>query len=167
MLVEQLNCAYFPSLNPALYPYSPKIPKEHSAKRVLIIDDDPSVLNLLKAVFSEDRRLKVFTAVDPFDAMEVLNHQVVDTIILDWTLPEMSGPETLIRTERFLKTDPDIPFEWEDKKVKVILFTAKDRNQCKATSSKHFRYTGYVGKNNSNIDSIIQSLHQLIYQKDT
>ena len=166
MLVEQLSCVYYPSLNPSLFPYSSKITKENPVKRVLNIDDDQSILNLLKTILSEDKKLKIFTANDPFEAMDILNHQVVDTIILDWTLPGLTGPETLNRAERTLKSDPDVPYEWEDKKVKVILFTGKERSECKTSSTRHFRYSGYVGKKNAGYEIILPSLMKLLYKSD-
>ena len=114
-----------------------------NVKRILIIDDDKEISELLNSKLLEDRRIKVFTAEDPFEAMEILNHQVVDAIILDWILPEMTGAETLSKTEQVFKTDPNLPYEWEDKKVKVIVLSGRERTECKASSTKHFRYSGF------------------------
>ena len=40
MLLEQLNCVYYPTLNPLLYPFGRTNPAEKKTKRVLVIDDD-------------------------------------------------------------------------------------------------------------------------------
>jgi CheY-like chemotaxis protein len=164
MLLDQLNCAYYPSFNPLLYPFSGNLNKENFVKRILIIDDDKEISELLKSKLLEDRRIKVFTAEDPFEAMEILNHQVVDAIILDWILPEMTGAETLSKTEQVFKTDPNLPYEWEDKKVKVIVLSGRERTECKASSTKHFRYAGYVSKKTGNLETILENILKYIHK---
>jgi len=146
MLLEQLNCVYYPTLNPLLYPFGRTSLAEKKMKRVLVIDDDSEMNALLRELLRNERGIKAIFAEDPFEAMNRLNQQVFDTIILDWNLPEMSGPDTLSRTEQFFRTDPNLPYEWEDKKTKVIIMTGMDRNECKTSNTKHFRYSGFIDK---------------------
>lgn len=163
MLVEAMNSSYYPVFNPVLYPFGVNPKKEKFVKRVLIIDDDKDMSELLKYRLQEDKKIKVLTAEDPFEALEVMNHQVVDTIILDWNLPELNGSETLVKAERAFKADPNLPFEWEDKKVKVIVLSGNDKNDCRASNTKHFRYSGYINKNQNNIESIVNSIRKYVH----
>jgi len=158
MLLEQLNCVYYPSLNPLLYPFGNLIHSEKKFNRILIIDDDKEMNDLLRHYLKDERMVKISFAEDPFEAMDILNQQVFDTIILDWFLPEMSGPETLLHTEQIFKTDPNLPYEWEDKKSKVVLMTGMERSECKTTSTKHFRYSGFINKRNSSAQQIAESI---------
>jgi len=166
MLLEQLNCTYYPSFNPLLYPFGNALNKERLLSRVLIIDDDREMNELLKSKLKDDRRLKLYFAEDPFEAMELLNRYVVDTIILDWNLPEMSGPETLSKAEQIFKSDPNLPYEWETKKAKVVIMTGKDRSECRTSNTKHFKYSGFINKKGARLQDIVESILKQISRSD-
>jgi CheY-like chemotaxis protein len=160
MLLDQLNCAYYPIFNPLLFPYGAHTSPERMVKRVLIIDDDHEMIELLKLQLSEDRRMKIFYAEDPFEAIEIMSQQVMDAIILDWSLPQMTGPETLSKTEQVFKSDPNLPFEWENKKTKVVIMTGRERSECRPSSTRHFKYSGFINKNGANLISIVESIQR-------
>ena len=63
-------------------------------KRILIVDDEESVLNTLKRLF---RKLpyEIFSALSGQEALAILAEQSVDLIISDMRMPEMSGAEFL------------------------------------------------------------------------
>jgi CheY-like chemotaxis protein len=158
MLFEQLNCVYYPSFNPLLYPFGNIHRNERKVQRVLIIDDDQEMNELLNSLLKGERTVKIDFAEDPFEAMNKLNQQVFDTIILDWYLPEMTGPDALIRTEQIFRSDPNIPFEWENKKSKVVIMTGKERSECKTPNTKHFRYSGFINKRKSSAKEIAENI---------
>ena len=68
--------------------------KDHRfAPKILAVDDEPGVLQSLRLIFAEDYQF--FTAQNAAEAMEVLNKQNIQLMILDIWLPDMSGLELL------------------------------------------------------------------------
>lgn len=60
--------------------------------RVMIVDDSAAVRRALSTVVSGDRGLEVFaTAGDPYAAVEKMNREMPDVMILDIELPRMDG----------------------------------------------------------------------------
>jgi CheY-like chemotaxis protein len=73
--------------------------------RLMIIDDDPSELEVLRAAFASD----AFDTLEVRDANEgfaVLDEVKPDLIILDWKLPGGGGAETLAELKL---RNPDLP----------------------------------------------------------
>lgn len=62
-------------------------------KRLLVVDDDPDVLEALEAVLSED--FEVATAADGAVALEHLQCAEVDVVLLDMMMPNMDGEEVI------------------------------------------------------------------------
>ncbi len=59
-------------------------------KRLLLIDDDPNLILLVKD-YLEFRGYEVVTAENGREALEVLEHDIPDMIICDVMMPEMDG----------------------------------------------------------------------------
>jgi PAS domain S-box-containing protein len=78
---------------------------------VLVLDDDPGVLNSLADLLKAER-CTVHTAPRPSSALAVLRNVKVDAIISDVVMPEMDGYEFYLQVKEEL---PDLP---------VILMTA-------------------------------------------
>lgn len=64
--------------------------------KVLVVDDDRLVTNVVKQVMGQ-AGYDVQVADDATQAMQILRHQLVDLIMLDLELPEISGIELLRR----------------------------------------------------------------------
>jgi len=64
-------------------------------KRVLIVDDDPSLLRQLRVRLEKRDRLKVEVATNGVQALEKAFDQAFDLIVLDWILPDTQGIELL------------------------------------------------------------------------
>jgi len=135
----------------------PKKCKTRRFKRVLIIDGDRKMCHLLKAFLQQDVELKVSTAQDPFEAMDMMTAQAFDLIVIEWNLPKLNGLETLLATERGFKFEPNLPLEWDEKKVPVIILSDCEKSSCKAPYTKHFRYLAYINKAKS-IEQIVGTL---------
>ena len=77
--------------------------------KVLIVEDENSLLELLKFNFTKDG-FKVDTAMDGETALEKILHKAPDLLILDWMLPKLSGIELCrrIRKNKELKNLPII-----------------------------------------------------------
>ena len=79
--------------------------------KVLIIDDEKDFLDIM-AERMEARRMDVSTATSAEDALEMVQKESYDAIIMDLMMPEMDGFKAL---KLFKKTRPDI---------QIILLTA-------------------------------------------
>ncbi|GAB4486696.1 MAG: response regulator transcription factor [Anaerolineales bacterium] len=80
---------------------------------VLIVDDDPKLLKMLQRTLAYEN-LTVFTASNGQEALEVIDQQRPDLLILDWMMPKMDGL-TLLQQLR-----------GEKNKVPVLMLTARD-----------------------------------------
>jgi CheY-like chemotaxis protein len=82
--------------------------------RVLVVDDDPSIIELIRQLLNgEDYRIEF--AADGKDALEAIEKQRPDVIFLDLLMPRMSGFEVIER----LRKDPDL------RNIAVIVITSK------------------------------------------
>lgn len=82
-------------------------PRNYPLSKVLIVDDNPQILELLEA-YLEPLDLLVRLAADGEAALTAVEHEVPDLILLDVMMPRRSGFEVC----RLLKDDPryrDIP----------------------------------------------------------
>jgi DNA-binding response OmpR family regulator len=60
------------------------------AKKILVVDDEPSIVSLLKARL-EDSQYEVITAKDGQEALDKTSQEKPDLIILDIMLPKIDG----------------------------------------------------------------------------
>jgi CheY-like chemotaxis protein len=74
-------------------------------KRLLIIDDEPDILELLEMLFQD--HYIVVTASDGQSALEMLPLVDVDAILLDLHMPGMSGQD-VVRELRKLENPPPV-----------------------------------------------------------
>ncbi len=66
---------------------------EESVKHILVVDDDPMMLRLLKNELKED--YNIATAVNGKIALNFLTHKKTDLILLDYEMPDENGVEVL------------------------------------------------------------------------
>jgi excisionase family DNA binding protein len=64
---------------------------ETGKRRVLIVDDDPAIVEMLLELLERDGRFEVRTASSGFDAGMVANEFHPDLVILDYMLPDING----------------------------------------------------------------------------
>src|SRR5277367_3748151 len=82
-----------------------------SVRKVLVIDDDPQQLELVRAALTQDG-IEIFSAGGPEEGLEIFAREHPHIVLLDLMMPTMSGMEVL---ERMVATDPG---------ANVILMTA-------------------------------------------
>lgn len=82
-----------------------------SPKKVLIVDDQYGIRLLLKEVFAKDN-IKIYQASNGKQALEVIQHEKPDLILLDMKMPGMDGIELLRRLKHL------------NSRAKVIMMTA-------------------------------------------
>jgi len=80
--------------------------------KLVAIDDTPESLELITEALSEEQGLRVFTATDPEDGLDIIFHERPQIVLLDLVMPKLGGMEVL---ERVVDFDPSI---------EVILMTA-------------------------------------------
>jgi signal transduction histidine kinase/CheY-like chemotaxis protein len=94
---------------------------------VLLVDDEPAIRATLGALLAQ-YGLEVWTARDGKDALDAFaRHQPIDVVILDLTMPNLGGDETLARLREI---DPTLP---------VILTSGYDESESRgrAEASPH------------------------------
>lgn len=69
----------------------PTDPMDNGKKRVLVVDDDPQIVELFVDVLGRDRRYQVKTASTGYDAGLLTEQFHPDLMILDYMLPDING----------------------------------------------------------------------------
>ena len=63
----------------------------HGKKKILVVDDDPQIVELFCDVLGRDERFEVKTAQTGYDAGLLTNEFKPDLMILDYMLPDVNG----------------------------------------------------------------------------
>ena len=76
--------------------------------QILVVDDDKNTRRLLKAVL-ETEHYSVFTAANGEEALDAMNKEYIDLVILDIMMPKMDGYEftKILRESKII-----CPFLW-------------------------------------------------------
>jgi CheY-like chemotaxis protein len=75
--------------------------------RILVVDDDQPILALMKSLLREFQ-FEALTASSGAEALEIAQRETLDLILLDISMPEMSGEET-IHALRAIPAIRDVP----------------------------------------------------------
>lgn len=67
------------------------VPRERSPIQVLVVDDSAVVRQVMQALLSQEADISVSVAADPFIAMQKMQQQRPDVILLDLEMPRMDG----------------------------------------------------------------------------
>ena len=102
-------------------------------KKVLIVDDEPNVRRLSRAILS--KKFEVFEAEDGKEAIEIANTQKPDVILMDMMMPRMDR----LSACHAIKKDPTT------KLIPVIMVTAIGF-ELNIRLSQQMGATGYVTK---------------------
>ena len=103
-------------------------------KRILIVDDEPDVLRLT-SLRLEKVGYDTLTAVNAKDALDIIETQKPDLVLLDIIIPVVYGTEICKR----VKSDENL------KHIPIILFTAHS-NIMDIEKAKSFGADGFIGK---------------------
>lgn len=80
--------------------------------KILIVDDESSIRELFRYVF-EDAGYEVMAAKNGREALDIIQDTVPDFMVLDVSMPEMSGTDFIIELKKQALRKPalkDIPF---------------------------------------------------------
>ncbi len=78
--------------------------------RVLVVDDNPFMRNLVRNMLANIGVRKIFEAGDGIAGLEMIRSLMPDVVILDWEMPLLNGPEMvrIVRSPGAFPM-PDIP----------------------------------------------------------
>jgi PleD family two-component response regulator len=101
------------------------------AARVLVVDDEPSTLDVLGAFLQEAGYLNVLATSDPRKVLELVTRTQPDVVLLDLVMPEVSGFEIIaaMRGDNRLEHVPIIvltSFSDPEMKIKALELGASD-----------------------------------------
>jgi putative two-component system response regulator len=69
----------------------PRVEREDRRRRVVIIDDEPANIELLRAILRQDPTLEVFSTTDPTTALDLVHERTPDLVLLDLMMPGVDG----------------------------------------------------------------------------
>lgn len=75
-------------------------------KRVLVVDDDPDLLEGLRTLLEE--QYVVLVASDGEEALDLIDREPVDALLLDMMMPRVNGEAVLRRLQRAAAAPPTI-----------------------------------------------------------
>jgi chemosensory pili system protein ChpA (sensor histidine kinase/response regulator) len=75
-----------------------------SGKRILVVDDDEGVLNVIREAL-ETVGCQVHTASDAASAVELIHDVICDAALVDFELPDMNG---ILLHRKLRKIDPEL-----------------------------------------------------------
>lgn len=99
------------------------------AKKILVVDDDPNIVKLIKSRL-EANKYEVIVAYDGEECMQKIVSDKPDLIILDILMPKADGYDVLIGIKEFKALSGKIPL------VPVIVLTALSDPRVKGMIEK-------------------------------
>lgn len=85
-------------------------------RKILIVDDEPNIVMSLEYIFKKEN-FEVFIARDGSEAIEIVENDIPDIIILDIMMPNVDGFQVL----KYLKGHKGL------NQIKVIFLSAKNK----------------------------------------
>jgi len=123
-----------------------------SAKSILVVEDEPSLLKLLKEMY-QSKGFNVLSAIDGAEGIKIALKEHPDLIVLDLLLPKLGGIPYLkkLRQDNWGKT------------AKVIVLTNLSNNQSVADALELGVQT-YIVKSDMDIENVINKTRQELGQ---
>jgi len=91
--------------------------ESESKKKILIVDDEIFIRNVLSDILKEDMRYEIFMAKNGSEAIKQVELHRPDIVLLDYVMPDMSGLEVL----RVIKSS--------NPKIIVIILTGRENER--------------------------------------
>ena len=106
---------------------------QKSYLRILLVDDDPCILEVSKQILATENKFEIDDATSVDEALNKMEKQTYDAVISDYEMPLKNGLDFL---KELRKQQKDVPF---------ILFTGKGREEVVITAL-NLGADGYVNK---------------------
>jgi DNA-binding response OmpR family regulator len=129
-------------------PTDPNSPSATAPKRVLLVDDDPEIIEAIRYAL-ESRGYKIFIARDGNQGLALAESEDPDLVILDMMMPKRSGFLVLEK----LRRTRQVP-------VRVIMITANEGSRHKAYAEM-LGVDDYLRKPFA-MDKLVESVHRLL-----
>jgi len=71
------------------------------AVKILVVDDDPDIRDILKLTLSEEN-YEILEACDGEEALKIINSKPLDLVLLDYKIPKMDGRQVCLLTKKDL-----------------------------------------------------------------
>jgi|SRR3989344_1589138 len=129
---------------------------DETSKRVLIVEDDGALRNILKGALS--LKYNVAEASDGVQALERLNIFQPDLILLDLLLPKIDGFELLERIRKII--DP------KQANVPVVILSNLSGAED-IMKAKNLKVDAYFIKANVNLEEVKKKIDQILHMEIT
>lgn len=120
-------------------------------KRILIIEDDPSLISMYKQKF-ENEGFQVDTAMDGEEGLAKALKKEYALILLDLLLPEIDGIEVLNR----IKSDP------RAQETPVLILTNLGLSDSLSDQAKKLGASGFIIKYKTSLSEIVKQAKLLL-----
>lgn len=129
--------------------------KEKVAKRILCIEDDQEMVDLIRLILSR-RGYEVKGAGGGVEGLQIIRKEIPDLVLLDLMMPDMDGWEVFQQMRADEKT----------RHIPVIVVTAKAQNIDKVLGLHIAKVNDYISKPFSPQD-LLTSIEKIFNQKKT
>jgi DNA-binding response OmpR family regulator len=129
--------------------------KEKVAKRILCIEDDQEMVDLIRLILSR-RGYEVKGAGGGVEGLQIIRKEIPDLVLLDLMMPDMDGWEVFQQMRADEKT----------RHIPVIVVTAKAQNIDKVLGLHIAKVNDYISKPFSPQD-LLTSIEKVFNQKKT
>lgn len=118
-------------------------------KKILIVDDEPNIVMALDYAFQKNN-YQVFIARDGQEALDLLQNETPDAIILDIMMPKVDGYETLRQIKLNERLAP----------TKVVMLSAKNK-EADIEKGLNIGADAYITKPFS-VKKIVEQIQELL-----
>ncbi|MBW1614646.1 MAG: response regulator, partial [Deltaproteobacteria bacterium] len=74
--------------------------------KILVVDDEEIIRNIFKEYLESTKNYSVFTAVDGFEALEIIKTEEIDCCFTDLSMPGMDGVDLIKKIQAYDNTIP-------------------------------------------------------------
>jgi len=119
-------------------------------KKILIVEDEKDILELLLCVFDDSRDYRTLSATDGEQALKLVRVDNPDIILLDIQLPRLNGYEVC----KSVKSDPNMSH------IKVLMLSGMAQNSDRQ-KAQEAGADGYIAKPFSSIE-LLEKVEELL-----
>jgi two-component system alkaline phosphatase synthesis response regulator PhoP len=119
-------------------------------KKVLVIEDEKDILELILSIFDGLGNYQVLSAIDGEEAIKLARMDRPDIILLDIQLPKINGYEVC----KYIKSDPTMS------QIKILMLSGMTQNSDRQ-KAKEANADGYINKPFSSIE-LLEKVESLL-----
>jgi len=148
--VQEKVESYIGQMKSANFEFSGKM--NTSSKTILLVEDSDAVIIQMKDILAREG-YHIMVAHNGNEALNLIDQQIPDGMILDLMMPEVDGFEVLKRIREHEKTEH----------LPVIILTAKYINKAELAFLKHNGIHQLIQKGDINKDQLLKAVAQMIF----